>query len=892
MFVLLGVLQGLLFTAVLAQRSSTEGFISIDCGSGRNYTDSSDGLMYVADELYTSAGVNRRVSFDTNLTGIMAYYANVRSFPDGARNCYTLRPVKAGSKYRVTGEFRYGNYDGLGRPPSFDLYLGVNLWTTVEPREYNREEIVFVAGGESVQVCLVNTGSGTPFISELDLRPLPNFLYSSLVKYSQAILVREARLNFGATDQIRYPQDAYDRRWFPSNVYARISSSGNVEQKTNNEYMAPPAALQTAVTSSSVNESLKIDAYGNSSDATFVIMYFSELQQLRANQSREFDIYAGDNRVYGPVRPTYLEENVVYTDSPGFPGGLTFSLRPTLKSTLPPLINAMEILVLQQLPLLPTSEAEVEAMVGLKKLYGVSENWEGDPCTPQKFSWQGVGCSLSSSEKYATITTLNLSKSGLSGPMPLFLANLTYLTSLDMSYNNITGEIPSSVWQLPALKFLNLESNNLTGDIPPAILGRSQIGLLELRLKNNPVLCSKSSLCDTTPDTTKKNNKNIIVPVAVAISVSVLLLLVVVTFCTLKIKKAKKKHQDIDANLHTMVQRGDQNSALVKQADIIHTESHIFSPPEILRITNNFQQPIGKGGFGTVYHGRLDNGIQVAVKIVSQLSDQGEKQFRAEAQLLTRVHHKHLVSLFGYCKENLALVYEFVSLGSLSDHLLGESQYSNFLNWGLRLQIALESAQGLDYLHYGCKPPIIHRDVKASNILLNENFEAKLADFGLSRSYTHIDGRAGLSTVVAGTPGYLDPECFQTNRMTEKSDVYSFGVVLLELITGKPAISFNGNRTHISQEVKMKLERGDLHSIVDRRIQGQYDVNSAWKFIEIALACTSYNSEERPIISDVVTQLKECQSLETLSKSLGSAGTDSISTPSPHFFPTMSPSSR
>ncbi|XP_078427990.1 putative LRR receptor-like serine/threonine-protein kinase At1g51820, partial [Wolffia australiana] len=762
--------------------------------------------------------------------------------------------IKLNTKYRVTGEFGYANYNGLGRPPRFDLYLGVNLWTTVESRDHNLEEIIFIAGGESVQVCLVNTGGGTPFISVLDLRPVPSSLYSSLVKPSQAVLLKVPRGNFGATDFIRYPEDPYDRLWLPLIEYTQMSKTVDVK-RLNNEYMAPAAVLETGITTLSMNESFKIETPGTYREVNIYVLYFNELQLLRLNQIREFDVYADNEFVYGPVRPPY----VVITKPPGLPGGLTFSLRPTLKSTLPPLINAMEILVLQQLPLLPTNQVEVEAMFGLKKFYQVSRNWEGDPCTPEMLSWQGVGCSLSSSEKYATITTL------------------------DMSYNNITGKIPSYVWQLPDLKFLNLASY-------PYKITDGASGI-EARVNNNPFLCTEANICNTTPDISKTKRKKIIF-LAVTASASVLLILVIVAFCTVKKTKAQEKSKVIDEKALTWEQRekGHQNSIWAKQEDAIHTESHIFSVAEILDITNNFQQPISRGGFGIVYLGRLGNGRQVAVKVVSRLSKHGEKQFRAEAQLLTRVHHKHLVKLLGYCEENLALVYEFVSHGSLYDHLLGVSKYKNLLSWDLRLQIAIESAQGLDYLHYGCTPPIIHRDVKASNILLNEKFEAKLADFGLSRSYTHSDGSVDLSTVVAGTPGYIDPECVQTNRMTEKSDIYSFGIVLLELVTGRPAIDMD--RTHITQGVQIKLEQGDICSIVDPRIEGDYELNAVWKFIDISLACTSLNSKERPTISDVVVQLKDCQSLQSFKKSRGNEGTGSIFKPSSYSIPNISPSSR
>ncbi|KAJ3678973.1 hypothetical protein LUZ61_021137 [Rhynchospora tenuis] len=192
-------------------------------------------------------------------------------------------------------------------------------------------------------------------------------------------------------------------------------------------------------------------------------------------------------------------------------------------------------------------------------------------------------------------------------------------------------------------------------------------------------------------------------------------------------------------------------------------ENRRFSYDDLIRITNKFQIKIGTGGFGNVYVGALENGTQVAVKLRSQSSRQGVREFLTEAQNLTRVHHKNLVSLLGYCMDgdHMALVYEYMPEGNLQDKLKGEDYFytERPLTWKQRLRIAYESAQGLEYLHMACNPPLIHRDVKTNNILLNKNLEAKLADFGLSKAFDK-DGSSNIpfSTRVVGTLGYLDPE--------------------------------------------------------------------------------------------------------------------------------------
>ncbi|KAM1016961.1 hypothetical protein ACFX13_047320 [Malus domestica] len=185
---------------------------------------------------------------------------------------------------------------------------------------------------------------------------------------------------------------------------------------------------------------------------------------------------------------------------------------------------------------------------------------------------------------------------------------------------------------------------------------------------------------------------------------------------------------------------------------------------------------------------------------------------------------------------------------------------SNILSWGGRLQIAIEAAQGLEYLHYGCKTPIIHRDVKSTNILLNENFEAKLSDFSLSRSFPAEDGTH--ITTVAGTPRYLDPEYYASYRLNKESDVYSFGIVLLEIITSRPAFSRTHAQRYISEWFSFMLQKGDIYSIVDPSLEGNFNTNSVWKAVEIANACVSPTAIKRLSMSQVVVDLKECLATE------------------------------
>ncbi|XP_045792041.1 putative leucine-rich repeat receptor-like serine/threonine-protein kinase At2g19230 [Trifolium pratense] len=310
-----------------------------------------------------------------------------------------------------------------------------------------------------------------------------------------------------------------------------------------------------------------------------------------------------------------------------------------------------------------------------------------------------------------------------------------------------------------------------------------------------------------------------------------------------------------------------------KKKGSMKSKHQAFSYTEILNITDNFKTIIGEGGFGKVYFGTLQDQTQVAVKRLSPSSMQGYKEFQSEAQLLTIVHHRNLVSHLGYCDEGeiKALVYEYMANGNLQQLLFVEN--SNILTWNERLNIAVDAAHGLDYLHNGCKPPIVHRDLKPSNILLDDKMHAKIADFGLSRAFGN-DVDSHISTRPAGTFGYIDPDgqIQRTGNTNKNNDIYSFGIILFELITGQKALGrASGETIHILQWVTPIVKSGDIQNIVDARLQGEFNINSAWKVVEIAMSCTSAIAVERPDTSQILAELKDCVSLEIVQRNSGSA---------------------
>ncbi|KAL5216306.1 hypothetical protein ABZP36_007707 [Zizania latifolia] len=308
-----------------------------------------------------------------------------------------------------------------------------------------------------------------------------------------------------------------------------------------------------------------------------------------------------------------------------------------------------------------------------------------------------------------------------------------------------------------------------------------------------------------------------------------------------------------------------------------------YSYKETMKATNNFSTIIGKGGFGTVYKAQFSDGSIAAVRRMDKVSRQAEEEFCREMELLARLHHRHLVTLKGFCierKERYAvfflsycsivlqflyrghnisvlvrfLVYEYMANGSLKDHL--HSSGRNALSWQSRLQIAMDVANALEYLHFFCNPPLCHRDIKSSNILLDENFVAKVADFGLAHaSRTGAISFEAVNTDVRGTPGYMDPEYVITQELTEKSDIYSYGVLLLELVTGRRAIQDSRNLVEWTQG---HLSSGKITpEFVDPTIRGLFDMDQLHLVVSIVQWCTQREGRERPSIRQVLRMLSE-----------------------------------
>ncbi|XP_020581537.1 proline-rich receptor-like protein kinase PERK1 [Phalaenopsis equestris] len=298
-----------------------------------------------------------------------------------------------------------------------------------------------------------------------------------------------------------------------------------------------------------------------------------------------------------------------------------------------------------------------------------------------------------------------------------------------------------------------------------------------------------------------------------------------------------------------------------------------FTYEELALATDGFSDAnlLGQGGFGFVHKGTLLNGKEVAIKQLKAGSGQGEREFRAEVEIISRVHHKHLVSLVGFCISEVKrlLVYEYVQNNTLEFHLHETDRPT--MSWPTRLKIALGSAKGLAYLHEDCNPKIIHRDIKAANILLDYNFEAKVADFGLAKLAP--DKSTHISTRVMGTFGYLAPEYASSGKLTDKSDVFSYGVMLLELITGKKpidaAVSLDGSLVDWARPLLTRAMEDDYYGdLVDPRLERNYSMKEMKRMIACAATCVRHSARRRPRMSLVLRALEGSVSLEDLNEGM------------------------
>uniref|UniRef100_A0A6M2F496 non-specific serine/threonine protein kinase n=1 Tax=Populus davidiana TaxID=266767 RepID=A0A6M2F496_9ROSI len=855
--------------------SAQPGFLSLDCGGPANFSDAL-GLSWTSDiNFIYGEAASISVANETR-----KQYTTVRHFPaDSRKYCYRL-DVTSRTRYLLRATFLYGDFDNNNVYPKFDISVGPTHWSTIVISDANTIEsieLIFLASSSSISVCLSNATTGQPFISTLELRQFNGSVYFTAYE-NQFYLSVSARINFGAdsVDPVRYPDDPYDRIWESDSVkkanYLVDVAAGTKKVSTdmpinvNIDERPPEKVMQTAVvgTNGSLTYRLNLDGFPGFG---WACTYFAEIEDLDPTESRKF-------RLVLPGYPEMskaivnIEENAqgkyrLY--EPGYtnlslPFVLSFRFGKTSDSSRGPLLNAMEIS-----KYLEKNDGSLDGDVisGVILLYSTAD-WAqegGDPCVPVPWSW--VQCN---SEARPRIFKLSLSSKNLSGSVPSDLTKLTGLVELWLDGNSLTGPIPDFSG-CTDLEIIHLENNQLTGELPSSLLNLPN--LRELYVQNNKLSGTIPSGLGRKVVLNYSGNINLHkgarrgrhMGIIIGSSVGAAVLLITTLVSCLFMQKGKKRHPDQEQLRDSLpVQR-----VVSTLSNAPGEAAHYFTSFEIEDATKNFEKKIGSGGFGVVYYGKMKDGREIAVKVLASNSYQGKREFSNEVSLLSRIHHRNLVQFLGYCQEDgkSMLVYEFMHNGTLKEHLYGPLKRGKSINWIKRLEIAEDAAKGIEYLHTGCVPAIIHRDLKSSNILVDKNMRAKVADFGLSK--LAVDGASHVSSIVRGTVGYLDPEYYISQQLTDKSDVYSFGVILLELMSGQEAISsesFGVNCRNIVQWAKIHIESGDIQGIIDPSLCGEYDIQSMWKIAEKALMCVQPHGHMRPSISEVLKEIQDAISIE------------------------------
>lgn len=463
----------------------------------------------------------------------------------------------------------------------------------------------------------------------------------------------------------------------------------------------------------------------------------------------------------------------------------------------------------------------------------------------------------------------------------LYINSDVALPSLDLS--SLVGKLNAPYYK-DFISNSSAGSDTLTVSVGPDTSAESAGAILNglevMKISNEAKsLVGHSAVGNLLLVPSKKNKTGIIVGSVAGASAAVLL--IGLCYCCLVVRRSKTPNQGnswlplpLYGNSLTLTKMSTTSQKSGTASCISLASSNLgrfFTFQEIMDATNKFDESslLGVGGFGRVYQGTLEDGTKVAVKRGNPRSEQGLAEFRTEIEMLSKLRHRHLVSLIGYCDERseMVLVYEYMANGPLRSHLYGSDLPP--LSWKQRLEICIGAARGLHYLHTGAAQSIIHRDVKTTNILLDENFVAKVADFGLSKTGPALD-QTHVSTAVKGSFGYLDPEYFRRQQLTEKSDVYSFGVVLMEVLCTRPALNpvLPREQVNIAEWAMTWQKKGMLDQIMDTNLVGKVNSASLKKFGETAEKCLAEYGVDRPSMGDVLWNLEYALQLEETSSAL------------------------
>ncbi|KAF3774271.1 Serine/threonine-protein kinase BRI1-like 1 [Nymphaea thermarum] len=477
------------------------------------------------------------------------------------------------------------------------------------------------------------------------------------------------------------------------------------------------------------------------------------------------------------------------------------------------------------------------------------------------------------------LQSLNLAHNQITGTIPASFGGLTYIMGLDLSYNHLEGTIPASLGGLYLLDDFDVSNNNLSGPIPP---GGQLTTFPASRYANNSGLCGLplppcgSDNSNAQPGVAgadpRRRNRSLAASIAAGVGAS-LLVIAGLVLALWRIQKQQKQEEKRDGYIESLPTTGSTTWKLSGVLEPLSINIATFEKPlrkltfaHLLDATNGFsaESLIGSGGFGEVYKARLKDGHVVAVKKLIHVTGQGDREFMAEMETIGKIKHRNLVPLLGYCKigEERLLVYEYMKWGSLENVLHDKAKWgaTDELNWAARKKIAIGAARGLAFLHHSCIPHIIHRDMKSSNVLLDENLEARVSDFGMARLMNALDTHLSVST-LAGTPGYVPPEYYQSFRCTTKGDVYSYGVVLLELISGKRPIdpAEFGDSNLVGWAKQLMREKRAIEIFDPLLLHEETSESELYQYLKIASECLDDRPLRRPTMIQVMAMFKELQ---------------------------------
>ncbi|KAG8373286.1 hypothetical protein BUALT_Bualt11G0008100 [Buddleja alternifolia] len=473
------------------------------------------------------------------------------------------------------------------------------------------------------------------------------------------------------------------------------------------------------------------------------------------------------------------------------------------------------------------------------------------------------------------LSILNLGHNDFSGPIPQELGGLKNVAILDLSYNRLNGTIPHSLTSLTLLGDGDFSNNNLSGMIPESAPFDT---FPEYRFQNNSGLCGyplpscRSGLVSGPRPKSNRRQASLAGSVAMGLLFSLFCIIGLIIVAVEMKKRRKKKEASLEAYMenHSNSATMGQSAWKISARDALSINLSTFEKPlkkltfaDLLEATNGFHKDsvIGSGGFGDVYKANLKDGSVVAIKKLIHCG-QGDREFTAEMETIGKIKHRNLVPLLGYCKvgEERLLVYEYMKYGSLEDVLHDRKKLGMKFNWPARRKIAIGAARGLAFLHHNCIPHIIHRDMKSSNVLIDENLEARVSDFGMARLMSAMDTHLSVST-LAGTPGYVPPEYYQSFRCSTKGDVYSYGVVLLELLTGRQptdSVDFGDNNLvgWVKQHAKTRISNVFDPELIKDDPSLEIEL---LQHLKVACACLDDRPFKRPTMIQVMAMFKEIQ---------------------------------